>query len=87
MESPIRTTWLTKPIPRPNDPFASSQTIRIVAVLVVVTVLAVWAIANRDDVQVDWIADTTTAPLNVVIGASAALGFILGLLVNCRHRR
>ena len=72
--------------PKAERSIRSSQTIRIVAVLVVITVLAVWAIANTDDVQVDWIADTTTAPLIVVIGASAVLGFIIGLLVNWRHR-
>ena len=49
--------------------------IRIVAVLGAIAVLAVWAIANTDHVEVDWIADTTTAPLIVVIGA---LGFIIG---------
>lgn len=72
--------------PKAERSIRSSQTIRIVAVLVAITVLAVWAIANTDDVQVDWIADTTTAPLIAVIGASAALGFIIGLLINWRHR-
>jgi uncharacterized integral membrane protein len=72
--------------PKAERSIRSSQTIRIVAFLVAITVLAVWAIANTDDVQVDWIADTTTAPLIVVIGASAALGFVIGLLVTWRHR-
>ena len=52
--------------------------IRIVAVLGAIAVLAVWAIANTDHVEVDWTADTTTAPLIAVIGA---LGFIIGLLI------
>lgn len=57
--------------------------IRIVAVLGAIAVLAVWAIANTDHVEVDWAADTTTAPLIVAIGAH---GFIIGLFLTWRHR-
>lgn len=62
------------------------QTIRLVVVLVVVVLLAVWAFSNTDDVDVDWLVTTTSGPLVVVIIASAAIGFLLGLLVAWRRR-
>ncbi len=63
------------------------QTVRIVLLVVVAVVLVVWAGANTQDVEVDWLFDTTTNSLVVVILGSAALGFLLGLFVAWRRRR
>jgi uncharacterized integral membrane protein len=63
------------------------QTVRIVLLVVVAVVLVVWASANTQDVEVDWLFDTTTNSLVVVIVGSAVLGFLLGMFVSWRRRR
>ncbi len=65
----------------------AGQTIRIGVVVAVAAVLAIWALANQDEVEVDWLFDSTDAPLVVVIVVSAGLGFLLGLLVAWRRKR
>lgn len=64
-----------------------AQTIRIVVVVVIAVVLVAWASANTQDVEVDWLFDTTTNSLVVVIIGSAVLGFLIGLFVAWRRRR
>lgn len=64
----------------------AGQTVRIVLLVVIAGVLAAWAFANRDDVEVDWLFDTTTGPLVVVILLSAGIGLVLGLLIGWRRR-
>ena len=63
------------------------QTVRIVLVVVIAVVLVAWAGSNTQDVEVDWLFDTTTNSLVVVILGSAVLGFLLGLFVAWRRRR
>lgn len=63
----------------------AGQVIRIVVVVAVVALLALWALANDSEVEVDWVFDTTRAPLVVVIVASAAAGFLVGLLAGWRR--
>lgn len=64
----------------------SAQAIRAGIMLVLVALLAWWAAANNSDVEVDWLVETTDAPLVVVILISAAAGFAAGLLIRWRHR-
>lgn len=63
------------------------QTARILAFLLVAGVLVLWAFANTDEVAVDWLVDTTTGPLVVVIAISALLGFVLGAVATWRQGR
>lgn len=65
----------------------AAQVARLVILGVVAAVLVAWALANQDDVEVDWLLDTTTGPLVVVILISAGLGLLLGLLIGWRRRR
>lgn len=71
---------------RTEKSIRTKQTIRIVLLLVIVGIFAWWALANDDDTQVDWLFDTTTAPLVVVILTAAAIGFVVGLLAGWRRR-
>jgi uncharacterized integral membrane protein len=45
-------------------------------------VLVLFAVLNTHEVGVDWVFDTWSAPLILVIVVSALLGFGLGLLVR-----
>lgn len=63
------------------------QKVRIVLLLVVAAVLVAWALANTEEVAVDWLVDTTTGPLVVVIAISAGLGFLLGAVTMWRQGR
>lgn len=71
---------------RTDRSIPSAQAIRAGIMLVLVAVLAWWAAANNNDVEVDWLVETTDAPLVIVILISAAIGFAAGLLVRWRHR-
>jgi uncharacterized integral membrane protein len=57
----------------------------LVVAAVVGFVLILFAVLNTDDVGVDFIADTVSAPLILVIFLSALFGFVIGWLVR-RHR-
>lgn len=61
------------------------QTVRLVVFGVIAAALVAWALANVDDVEVDWLFATTTAPLVVVIALSAVLGVILGAILMPRR--
>ncbi len=65
----------------------AKQTARILLFVIVAGVLALWAFANTDEVAVDWLVDTTTGPLVVVIAISAMLGFLLGAVATWRQGR
>ncbi len=62
------------------------QTLRVVVLVVLALVLTGLALANQDDVEVDWLFETTRGPLVVVIAISAGLGFLLGALVAWRRK-
>jgi len=57
-----------------------------ITVAVVAVVLLVFALANLDDVPVDFVVDTVRAPLILVIVICAALGFVIGWFVGRRRR-
>jgi len=52
---------------------------------VVGLILLIFAVLNTDDVGVDFIADTVSAPLILVIFLSALFGFVIGWFAH--HRR
>lgn len=65
----------------------AKQTFRVVVFVVIAGLLALWAFANDDEVAVDWLVDTTSAPLVVVIAISALLGFLLGAVATWSQGR
>lgn len=71
---------------RTDRSLPSAESIRVGIIMVLVVLLAWWAAANDNDVEVDWLVETTDAPLVVVIVVSAVVGFAAGLLVRRRHR-
>jgi uncharacterized integral membrane protein len=64
----------------------ASQTIRVIVWLVVLVALIVFAARNTDEVDVNWLFDTTAAPLWVVIAVSAVGGAVIGYFARPRHR-
>lgn len=63
-----------------------SQTLRILLVVLLVVVVALFAAANSQRVEVDWLVDSTTSPMYVLVGASAGVGLVVGLLLGARRR-
>ena len=52
---------------------------------VLALLLLLFGVLNTDDVGVDFIIDTVKAPLILVIGLSATLGLVIGMLLRGRH--
>ena len=59
---------------------------RQVAVLVLAGIGGAFAVANLDEVKVNWILGTWRTPLTVVIALSMVIGAGLGYLVTRRRR-
>jgi uncharacterized integral membrane protein len=53
--------------------------------LVVVTAVVVFALANTNKVDVDWVLNSARAPLWSVIAVSAVAGVIVGFLARPRR--
>ena len=64
----------------------AAQTTRTLVLVAVAAVLVAWAFANQDEVEVDWLFDTTSGPLVVVILVSAGFGLVIGMLLGWRRR-
>jgi uncharacterized integral membrane protein len=47
-----------------------------------VALLVIFALLNTHDVGVDWIFDTISVPMILVIAVSAVLGFAIGFIVR-----
>jgi uncharacterized integral membrane protein len=58
---------------------------RQIAALVLAALGGVFAVANLDDVKVNWVLDTWRTPLIVVIALSMLVGAALGFLVSRRR--
>ena len=58
---------------------------RQIAVLVLAALGIAFAVANFDEVRVNWLLDTWRTPLIVVIALSMLVGAGLGLLVSRRR--
>jgi uncharacterized integral membrane protein len=63
----------------------AGQTMRVIIWLVVVAVLVVFAVANTDKVNVDWVVNKASAPIWAVIGVSAVAGAIIGYVAHPRR--
>ncbi|HSD78130.1 MAG TPA: LapA family protein [Solirubrobacteraceae bacterium] len=61
--------------------------VKTVAALAVAALIIALAVANRQQVEVHFLAFTTDTPLVVVILIALVLGFVLGNLVRRRSRR
>lgn len=78
---------MTEADDRDDKRISTRQKLRLLLAVVIVVVLVLWALANTEEVAVDWLVDTTTGPLVVVIAISAALGFLLGVAATWRRGR
>ena len=58
---------------------------RQIAVLVLAALGVAFAVANLDDVKVNWVIDTWKTPLTVVIALSMVIGGGLGFLAARRR--
>jgi uncharacterized integral membrane protein len=56
--------------------------VKLIVIGVLVALLVVFALLNTHEVGVDWLFDTVSAPMILVIAASAALGFVIGFVVR-----
>ena len=61
------------------------QTIRIVLWVAIAAVIVALALANTQDVTVDWLFGDVDTSVWVVIVASAAVGVVLGYLARWRR--
>jgi uncharacterized integral membrane protein len=59
----------------------------MIAAGVLGALLVVFAVLNSQRVRVHWIVTTHTAPLILVIAASAVVGFAVGWLLHRRSSR
>ncbi len=62
-----------------------NQTIRVLVVLIVATVLTALAVDNLHEVSVDWVFGSSEAPLVVVIVIATVGGVIIGALLRRRR--
>ena len=69
---------------RPQNPRLGSI-VKIVVWVLVLGAIVAFAVANRQDVNVDWVFDDTETALWIVIAVSTLAGFILGNVTR-RHR-
>jgi uncharacterized integral membrane protein len=56
--------------------------VKFIVIGALVALLVVFALLNTHDVGVDFIFNTWSAPMIVVIAIPAALGFVIGFLVR-----
>ena len=62
-----------------------NQTIRVLVVLIIATVLTALAVDNLHEVAVDWVFGSSEAPLVVVIVIATVGGMIIGALLRRRR--
>ena len=56
--------------------------VKLITLGFVAAVLVIFALLNTHEVGVDWIFDTVSVPMIIVILISAVLGFAMGFLVR-----
>ena len=56
--------------------------VKLVVIGAFVVLLLVFALLNTHEVGVDWLFDTVSVPMILVIAISAALGFVIGFVVR-----
>jgi len=62
-----------------------NQTVRVLLILIIASVLTALALDNLHEVSVDWVFGSSVAPLVVVIVASALAGMAIGALLRRRR--
>jgi uncharacterized integral membrane protein len=55
--------------------------------VVLLGLLIAWVVANRDEVEVNWLVGSTDAALALVIFVAAAIGWLLGMATSAAIRR
>lgn len=55
--------------------------------VVLLGLLIAWVVANRDQVEVNWLVGSTDAALALVIFVAAAIGWLLGMATAAAIRR
>ena len=60
---------------------------RLVLGVLLGALVAVFAVLNRDEVEVNWIFGTAQTPLIIVIAATFALGALTGWIAGAARRR
>ena len=60
---------------------------RVVAALVLIVVVIVFAAINTQQVRIHWAVTTTRAPMVVVIVVSGLIGAAIGAIARHRHGR
>jgi uncharacterized integral membrane protein len=67
-----------------NVPHDDGRKVNVKLILVgaFVALLVIFALLNTHDVGVDWIFDTISVPMILVIAVSAVLGFAIGFIVR-----
>jgi uncharacterized integral membrane protein len=69
---------------RPQNPRLGTI-VKVAVWVIVLGAIVVFALSNRDDVNVDWVFDETETALWVVIAVSTVAGFILGNVTSRRR--
>lgn len=59
--------------------------IKFVTWVVLLVAVVVFAVSNRQDVNVDWVFDETETALWIVIAVSTVAGFVLGYVTSRRR--
>ena len=77
----------TKPARRGGSALVSKENRRTVAGLSIGALVAVFAVLNLDEVEVNWIVGTVSTPLIVVIGVTFLLGMVLGWIAHAARGR
>ena len=60
---------------------------KMIVVAILVVIIVILAIANSQDIKVDFVVGDITLPLFVVIVGSALVGLIVGYFLGRRERR
>lgn len=69
---------------KPQNPRFGSI-LKVVVWVVVLGAILLFAISNRQDVNVDWVFDETETALWIVIAISTVAGFVLGTVTSRRR--
>ena len=56
--------------------------VKLILFGILAAVLVLFALLNTHEVGVDWLFDTVSAPMILVVAVSAVIGFAMGFLVR-----
>jgi uncharacterized integral membrane protein len=62
-------------------------TLGSIVVVVLGTIVVIWALANSDETQVNFLVTSVVLPLFLVIIGVLAIGFVLGWLMHASRSR